>query len=72
MDEIILYTIGCPQCNVLKKKLDLRNIQYTENTDEEQMRELNIRDLPVLSVNGELKSMAQAAKWINTQEVIKC
>lgn len=72
MDEIILYTTHCPQCNILKKKLDLKNIQYTENTDKEQMRKLNISDVPVLSINGELKTMGQAAKWINTQEVIEC
>ena len=38
---ITLYSTGCPQCSVLKKKLEAKGIKYTENNDEQQMLSMN-------------------------------
>lgn len=66
--NIILYSTGCPKCNVLKKKLAAKNIQYSENNDTEQMEALGIDTVPVLSVDGNLMDFQKAAAWVNERE----
>lgn len=61
---IKLYSIGCPKCNVLKRKLDENNIEYEYITDENVMREKGIEILPVLEVDGEMLNYSGAAKWL--------
>lgn len=68
MSNITLYSTGCPRCNVLKKKLNEKNIAYEEFTDEEQMMSMGIESVPVLSVNGEMLDFIQANAWINNYE----
>lgn len=69
MDNLILYTTGCPKCEVLKKKLKAKNIEYVENNNVENMESLGIDQVPVLSVDGNLMSFAEANNWINNTEV---
>lgn len=69
MANLILYSTGCPKCNVLKKKLTEKNIEYTENNDIDVMTSLGIDQVPVLSVDGKLMDFAEANKWINEREV---
>lgn len=66
--NIILYSTGCPKCKVLKKKLEDKNVDYTENNDIEKMTELGIMQVPILSVNNELMSFTQAVEWINRKD----
>lgn len=63
--EIILYSTGCPKCNVLKKKMDMKGIEYTESGDIDFLLEMGIKQAPVLDVNGELLDFIEANKWIN-------
>lgn len=65
--KIILYTIGCPMCNVLKKKLDAKGVAYVENSSAKEMMALGISSLPVLSVDGELYDFRKAVEWVNCQ-----
>lgn len=67
--EIILYSTGCPKCNVLKKKLAAKGITYTENNNTEQMVALGIDTVPILNVNGKLLNFQEAAAWVNESEV---
>lgn len=67
-EEIILYTIHCPKCNVLKKKLDKAEVQYTECADEEKMKELGLDTLPVLSVGGFKMDFNAALNWLKERE----
>ena len=67
MHEIILYSTGCPQCSVLKRKLESKGIPFTENTDREKMLSLNFVRVPVLEVDGNRMDFAAANKWINEQ-----
>lgn len=67
--KIILYSTGCPKCEVLKKKLKAKNIEYVENNNVEDMESLGIDQVPVLSVEGNLMSFAEANNWINNTEV---
>ena len=69
MDNLILYSTGCPKCNVLKKKLTEKNIEYTENNDIDVMTSLGIDQVPMLSVDGKLMDFTEANKWVNEREV---
>ena len=64
---VILYSTNCPKCQVLKKKLDSKSIQYTVETSVDTMLYLGITQVPVLSVDGGLLSFTQANEWINAQ-----
>lgn len=63
--NVILYSTGCPKCNVLKQKLDSKLVQYTENNSVDEMMSIGITQVPVLSVNGELLPFPQANEWVN-------
>ena len=67
MNYVMLYSTGCPRCNILKKKLNEKGITFEENNNVEQMIEMNITQVPVLSVDGERMEFAQANEWINNQ-----
>jgi glutaredoxin len=62
---VVLYSTGCPKCNVLKQKLDSKSISYTENDSVDDMMALGITQVPVLLVGGERLSFQQANEWIN-------
>ena len=65
MDKLILYSTGCPKCNVLKKKMDSKNIKYVECNSISEMEKLNISSVPMLMVNGELMMFNEAVDYIN-------
>ena len=65
INNIILYSTGCPKCDVLKKKLAEKGIQYTVNESVEEMLSLGIEQVPVLKINEELLPFSAAVKWIN-------
>ena len=64
---ITLYTTQCPKCNVLKRKLDTKGVQYTENTSVEEMALLGIVHVPVLQIETDLLDFAEANIWVNQQ-----
>lgn len=65
---IVLYSIDCPKCKVLKKKLEEKGIAYQGNNSVEEMLSLGINQVPVLKVNGELLDFSAANTWINNRE----
>lgn len=65
--EIILYSTGCPKCNVLKAKLNAKGFTFTEFTDTERMLEMGLASVPILSVDGALMDFAEANAWLNGQ-----
>ena len=65
MSNIILYSTDCPQCKVLKKKLQEKGISFTENNDKQQMLNMNFIKVPILEIDGEHLDFAQANRWIN-------
>lgn len=65
MESMILYSTGCPQCTVLKKKLDAAGIPYELVTDESLMTELGFEFLPVLAErNGNHYNFKEALELI--------
>lgn len=61
----ILYSTHCPKCNVLEKKLNSKNIQYTIIDDVEELKKCNIDAVPVLKVNDKLLNFKEASDYIN-------
>ena len=67
MSKVILYSTGCPSCNVLQKKLTAKGIQFEEKPDQALMRSMK----PVLDVDGKQMDFAAANNWINEQENVQ-
>jgi len=65
--SVVLYSTGCPKCNVLKKKLDAKKIVYSVNDSVEEMLQIGITQVPVLCVDGKLLDFKPASDWINEQ-----
>lgn len=62
-----LYSTGCPKCNVLKMKLDAKQIPYEISEDLDFLMDRNIMEVPVLELeNGNLLSFTEAVSYINT------
>lgn len=64
--KVVLYSTGCPMCGVLKKKLDAKNVEYTENNSIEDMSQKGIEQVPVLEVNGQLMNFKESIAWVNS------
>lgn len=65
MDYVILYTIHCPMCNVLEKKLKLAGIEYKIVDDVDEMTKMGLKQSPMLQVNcGPLMNFKEADLWI--------
>lgn len=64
IEGIVFYSTGCPKCKVLKRKLDEKQIEYSENGSVEQMLSMGIMAAPALSVNGEILNFNKALNWL--------
>lgn len=62
--QVILYTTNCPRCNVLKKKLDIAEIEYEICDDEDLMEQKGFMSAPMLEVDGVTMDFGLAVKWI--------
>lgn len=62
-----LYSTNCPRCNVLKSKLDEKNIPYDICSDTNKMSELGIEYLPMLDTGEKLLSFKEALNFLNKE-----
>lgn len=67
--KIVLYTIDCPSCLILEKKLKSKNIEFLKVSDKETIisRGLGDSSFPMLDVDGVMMSYKTAIQWINNQ-----
>lgn len=63
--NIILYSTGCPKCNILKKKLADAKIDYKVVEDVDVMLSKGLKEVPWLEVDGNLMNFVDSSKWIN-------
>ena len=63
--SIVLYSTGCPKCNILKKKLDGNGVDYAVVSDVDQMLSMGLKEAPILEVDGQRMEFAEAVKWVN-------
>jgi len=67
--KIVLYTIDCPKCKVLEKKMKNKGLNFEVCRDREEMAKLKIMSAPQLQVDGgPLMNFTEANKWVNQQE----
>jgi glutaredoxin len=66
---VILYSTGCPRCNVLTQKLNSKDIQYTVVSDVEEMEKKGIETVPVLEVDGQMLQFKEATDWVNGRRI---
>lgn len=64
MQEIILYSTGCPRCKILSKKLLEKGIDFKVCDDVDKMLSMGFVDVPVLSVDGDMMKYTQAISWV--------
>lgn len=64
--EVVLYSTGCPQCKVLKRKLDDAGIEYKTVSDIEEMELLGFTSAPMLNVDGKIMNFIEANKWLKS------
>jgi glutaredoxin len=64
---IKLFTIDCPQCIVLEKKLKAKNIEFERIDDREFLTQEGLTKFPILEVDGHRMEMPEANAWVNSQ-----
>ena len=62
--NVVLYSTGCPQCKILKAKLDQAGIQYTVITDQAVMTAMGFKSAPMLQIDNETFKFTDAIQWI--------
>ena len=64
--KVILYTTHCPLCFVIQSKLSSKNINFSEVTDIEKIKEASPDGtVPILEVKGKRMVFKEALEWIN-------
>lgn len=67
MEKVILYEHGCPNCRVLKMKLDKSGIEYETVNDVEVMKAKGFQSAPKLEVDGTVMDFKEAIEWLKGQ-----
>ena len=67
MGKVILYEHGCPNCRVLKMKLDKSGIEYETVNDVEVMKTKGFQSAPKLEVDGTVMDFKEAIEWLKGQ-----
>ena len=64
--KVVFYTIGCPQCLLMERKLKEKHIQYEEKNDIEEMISLGFEHAPILVVDGKSMGVKESLNWIKS------
>ena len=68
MVDAILYSTGCPKCQVLAKKLEKSTLSYEVCNDVEKIKSMGFSEVPVLSIYGgsiNYLTYKDAVKYVN-------
>jgi len=66
---IRLYSTGCPNCNILKKMIENKEISYIEETDVNKIISLGITEVPAIMLeNKKILNYQEAKKWLSSME----
>lgn len=68
MEKVILYTIGCPRCKTLERKLTEAGITFEHFTNVDEMLKMGMEMVPVLEVEGKRMEFVEAIKWVKERE----
>ena len=62
---VTLYSIGCPKCNILEKKLNAAGIAYLKVDDRDAIIKRGFDLMPVLEVDDKIMGFKEAVDWVN-------
>ena len=62
---VTLYTIHCPKCNILEKKLNAAGITYLRIDDCKEIAKQGFDLMPVLEVDDKIMGFKEAVDWVN-------
>ena len=62
---VTLYTIHCPKCNILEKKLNVAGITYLRIDDRKEIAKQGFDLMPVLEVDDKIMGFKEAVDWVN-------
>lgn len=66
MEKLIMYTsITCPKCEVLKKKLKAKDIDFIEINSLKELKSKGIKSVPVLQSGNDIMNYTEAIKFVN-------
>lgn len=65
MEKVILYSTGCPRCDVLKSKLKAIGVDFEEENSVDVMLGLGLTEVPALCVGDKLLGFMEAVRWAN-------
>ena len=60
---VTLYSIQCPKCLLLEKKLLQTDVKFTVCEDVDIMESKGFEILPMLEVDGQIMDYNEALKW---------
>lgn len=67
---ITLFSTGCPKCRVLEQKLNNKNIEYTKDSNMDEIINQGFMSAPVLKVDDIYLDFTSAVKWVNDQTIM--
>lgn len=59
-----LFSTHCPKCKVLERKLQEKNIPYTEISDVAEIEKTGFKTVPLLKVDDKILEFSEAIKWV--------
>ena len=65
MEEIILYSNGCPRCKIIEKMLEDKGIRYKKITDTEEMLRLGLTNVPWIKTKDTIMKFKDSIDYIN-------
>mgnify|MGYP004548761961 CR=1 FL=1 len=67
--NVVLYTIDCPNCIILEKKLRQKNVELLKVSDKDTIIAKGFGDssFPILEVEGVIMNYKTAIQWVNNQ-----
>lgn len=67
--NVVLYTIDCPNCIALEKKLEAKKIDFLKVSDEETIKAKGFwnEHFPILEVGDVKMSYKTAIQWVNNR-----
>ena len=67
-EKIVLYTIDCPKCKILERKLNEAGVEYEVVKDVDTMMSLGISSAPVLGVGESILNFNEAIGWVRNRQ----
>ena len=68
---IILYSTGCPKCNILWRRLTNDKIEFTVSNDINKLVEMGFQNAPILQIDDNFIDYVGAMKLLKVYEDVE-